>query len=146
MSESWGRANESLIRVFLMYCQKLLDSYDEIRHLQAKISTFGLSSPRIKSLEEAKYQSSARSQSETELLQLIEKRDALRNEYQYMDWFCYQIQLGLMKLDPEDLELLYLRFERGYTLREIAIFDYSNKNSVMNKLDTIYSKLDKQFN
>ena len=141
MSESWGRANESLIRVFLMYCQKLLDSYDEIRHLQAKISTYGLSSPRIKSLEEAKYQSSARSQSETELLQLIEKRDALRNEYQYMDWFCYQIQLGLMKLSPEDLELLYLRFERGYTLRQLGDMLCSNKDSVQQQLSEILERL-----
>ena len=101
------------------------------------MNIYGVKSPRIISQEEAKYQKGTMVYSDAALLEKIELRDSLIKDYLYKDWYCLKIQEFLEHLQPDDVELLSMRFEMRYTLRQIADIYYSNKDSIQKRIQEI---------
>lgn len=130
-----------MVRVFLHYCHELPDLFDEIRKTELDLRFYGVSSPKIMSMEEAKYQKGTKIYSTDALNALIEKQDRLIAQYRYMDWFCRNVQSGLQALKPEDVQIVSERFEFGYQLREIADLHNSNKDTIQKRIRDALEKI-----
>ena len=131
---------ERELRSFIYYCHKLVWLYERIRALDIELSSFGISSPKIKSKEEAKYQAGTRIYSDMPLLDLISEQDDYKSEYYDLNRRCLKVQKVLVTLSDEEVQLLYLRIERGYTLRQLAKLNFTNRMTISRTLNNIYSK------
>ncbi|WP_458457523.1 sigma factor-like helix-turn-helix DNA-binding protein [Pseudobutyrivibrio sp.] len=131
---------ERELRSFIYYCQKLVWLYERIRALDIELSSFGISSPKIKSKEEAQYQAGTKIYSDIPLLDLISEQDEYKSEYYDLNRRCLKVQKVLVTLTDEEVELLYLRIERGHTYRQMARMLYLSKNTVSRRMNSILNK------
>lgn len=126
--------------------------YIQILELKAEISedTFGVSSPRIKSSAEAKYQSSPKVYIEDAALQRMARRDdklirlqPLEMEYAMKRIFVIMMQKRIINaaLSDEEKRLVWYRFFKRYPLRAIARVMNSNKDSVRKGLRRVLERL-----
>ena len=141
------------LRLYAQYMKELPELYEKMVDLctqLAAISTSNVYSPRIKSTEEAKYQTSPKVHMEDAALRIYERKEELmkeleviRIEYTMKRIFCVKIQekLCAANLDPEQCRLLYYRFFMNMSLREIAKKMWSNRNSVMCTIERIIKHL-----
>ena len=141
------------LRLYAQYMKELPALYEKMADLYtrlASIPTSNVSSPRIKSVEEAKYQTSPKVHMEDAAIRLYERKEELlkdleviRIEYTMKRVFCTKIQekLCAASLDPEQCRLLYYRFFMNMSLREIAEKMWRNKDSIRIKLIAVYDSL-----
>ena len=142
------------MRLYAKYLLEMNDLLARIADAEAEMDmdTFGVSSPKIRSAEEAKYQNSPKVYMEDEALKRMESRDRIKNsvlpplriEFSLKRIFCYEIQkkLAAADLSDEDRTILYLRYFRGKSLREIAGTVHSNKDQIAMKIRTIQECLE----
>ena len=142
------------MRLYARYLMEMNDLRARIADAETELDmdTFGVSSPRIKSAEEAKYRNSPKVYMEDEALKRMESRDRIENsvlpplriEFALKRIFCYVIQkkLAAADLSDEDRTILYLRYFRGKSLREIAATLYGNKDQIAQKLRNILECLE----
>lgn len=131
---------ERELRCFIYYCHKLVWLYDRIKQIDIELSSFGLSSPTIRSKDEAKYQRGTQIYSTIPLLEKITEQDDYKSEYYDLNRRCLKIQKTLVTLEDSEVDLLYLHIERGYSYRHIATMKFTNKDTIMQKLTAIYEK------
>lgn len=112
--------------------------------------TYGVSSPRIKSTEEAKYQNSPKVYTEDAALSRmvqkelhIESLAGLRAEFDMKRNFCYKVQHRICAADlsQKEMKILYLRYFQGMSLRSLAEKMWSNKNAISSSLTKIARKI-----
>lgn len=120
--------------------KKQLDTVNErIAEIDAQLTSIG--SPRIVSLEEAKYQKGTRIYSDINMLELFQEQDQLIKQKQDLLYLISRVQVKLNKLDEEDMRLLEQRYKYKKTLRELAVVMCSNKDSVSKLLESIMRKM-----
>ena len=131
------------LRTFLYYCQDMVRLYEQIREIDLKLNHYGVSSPVIRSAEEAKYQRGTPVYSIQPLLELFSSQDELFAEYRKESLFCRSIQRKLTELTPEETEYLYFRYEKRMTLRQMGDQYCSGKDMMCRKLEKILEILEK---
>ena len=143
LSYECGTVDEEL-RLFIKFCRRMPSTYDRIHELRSQMDGYGVSSPRIKNTEEAKYQEGTKIYSDKGLINLITTIDSLTEEYAFMDAFCLRVQRRLMELSDDDVEVLYYRYECGYTLRQMAAMYFTNKDSMSRRLGWIFYQISRK--
>ena len=124
---------------FPYYCQRLVRIYDDLVDINARINNFGVSSPKLMSIEEAKYQKGTKIYSDVPMLELFAEEERLKEEYIWLQSTCSRTRrkLSAMYLDDEELAILYYRYERRMTFEQIAYrLNYSD-HGIRWKLDKI---------
>ena len=130
----WIKVQEGRIYTFLDYCESLPGLYDRIKESQQTLATYGVSSPTIMSREEAKYQKGTKTYSDARLLDMIEQKDILVRDYLSADHYCWKVQQVLVGLSPDDINLLYLRYECGYSYRQLGDMYYRSKDAIQKRI------------
>ena len=127
------------LRMFVLYCRELPDLYD--RKEQAAFDYYNtVGSPRIKSVQEAKYQKSTQPPTDR-MIELMQRKDELIDEYEWKASFCRMMQHKLIRLTNEEIELLYWRYEQRFTLRQLGQLYCYGKDAMSDKLDYVLRKL-----
>lgn len=140
------------LRLYVQYLHDLVRLSEKMADVTALISedTYGVSSPRIKSTEEAKYQNSPKVYTEDAALARMAKKEthveslaALRIETAMKRIFCLQIQERICAADlsQKEMKILYLRYFQGLSLRVIAKMMWSNKDNIAKKLSETLKKI-----
>lgn len=120
--------------------KKQLEMVNErIAEIDAQLTSIG--SPRIVSLEEAKYQKGTRIYSDINMLELFQEQDQLIKQKQDLLYLISRVQVKLNKLDEEDMQLLEQRYKYKKTLRELAAEMCSNKDSMNKQIENVLIKL-----
>lgn len=120
--------------------KKQLETVNErIAEIDAQLTSIG--SPRIVSLEEAKYQKGTRIYSDINMLELFQEQDQLIKQKQDLFYLINRVQVKLNKLDEEEMQLIEQRYKFKKTLRELAQNAYNGKSTMSRKLDDILLKL-----
>lgn len=127
------------LRVFILYCNELPALYD--RKEQAAYDYYNtVGSPAIKSAMEAKYKRSTQPPIDR-TIDLLQQKDELDAEYRWKAGFCRMMQKKLMRLSEEDIELLYWRYERRKTLRQLGDFYYCSKDALNSRICDVLRKM-----
>ena len=120
--------------------KKQLETVNErIAEIDAQLTSIG--SPRIVSLEEAKYQKGTRIYSDINMLELFQEQDQLIKQKQDLLYLISRVQARLNKLNDEELKLIEQRYKYKKTLRELAQNMYNGKSTMSRRLDDILLKL-----
>lgn len=120
--------------------KKQLEMVNErIAEIDVQLTSIG--SPRIVSLEEAKYQKGTRIYSDINMLELFQEQDQLIKQKQDLLYLISRVQVKLNKLDEEDMQLLEQRYKYKKTLRELAAEMCSNKDSMNKQIENVLIKL-----
>ena len=115
---------------FVYYTSKITWMEEQLKELDAKLESYGVSSPKILSLEEAKYQKGTRLYSDANLLQIFSEQDEIEREIVFCRTVISRVcrKLVAMNLDEYQTDLLYYRFEKKLTYEQIAnITGYSRQ-------------------
>lgn len=141
------------LRLYVQYLHDLIRLNEQMADVSALINlgdTYGVSSPRIKSTEEAKYQTSPKVYTEdAALTRMVEKElkieslAALRIETAMKRIFCLRIQerICAASLNDQERQIMYLRYFRKMSLRDIAVTMWSNKDNIAKKLSETLTKI-----
>ena len=121
------------------YKRKLEEVNYRIAEIDAQLTSIG--SPRIMSLEEAKYQKGTKIYSNLNMLDLFQEQDELMKKKPELLYLIGRMQVKLNKLDEEDMQLIEQRYKYKKTLRELAQNTYNGKSTMSRKLDDILLKL-----
>lgn len=120
--------------------KKQLEMVNErIAEIDVKLTSVG--SPPIRSSEEAKYQRGTRIYSDINLLELFEEQDELIKQKQDLLYLIGRVQVKLNKLNDEELQLIEQRYKYKKTLRELAILENSNKDTIFKQIEKTLRKL-----
>lgn len=109
--------------------------------LEIEAQLISLSSPKIKSIEEAKYQAGTKVYSDLKLLEQLEKKEELLSQRKELLFLIKRMQSKLNKLSNEELKLIEKRYKYKKTLRELAVKMDSNKDTINAKINMVISKL-----
>ena len=71
----------------------------------------------------------------------MQRKDELIEEYNRKASFCKAIQKKLVKLTDEEVELLFWRYERRMTLRELGNIYFLSKDAINNRINDIARKI-----
>ncbi len=136
--ESLTEANIDL-EYFIRGCRKLARIYEDLIELNVRINNYGVSSPKIMTIEEAKYQKGTKIYTDVPLLELFAEEDALKREYKVTSAMCslIKVKLASLQLSDSDLKLLYYRYERNFTYEQIAERMHYSRQTVQWHLDLI---------
>lgn len=127
------------LRSYYFYLQKLDRIQEKIYEIDVKLTSVG--SPPIRSSEEAKYQRGTRIYSDINLLELFEEQDELIKQKQDLLYLIGRVQVKLNKLNDEELQLIEQRYKYKKTLRELAILENSNKDTIFKQIEKTLRKL-----
>ncbi len=136
---------EENLRDYYRFRREIPRIREKLEEVSARLNAFGVSSPQIRSLEEAKYQRGTKIYSTVNLLELIEKEDWYRAELTYKTTFCERMEQMIEDADltADEEELLHNRYGRGYSLRLLAMMDNSNKNTISRRIHAILARFEK---
>ena len=133
-------AVDKQLRLFIYYCQSLPILWEDAKQAEDDYYSGALKAPPIKSSEEAKYKKSTSCPIDR-MAEMIQRKDDLMAEYKHRADFCRQIQEKLMELSNDEIELLYWRYEREFSLRLIGQMYFTNKDTVKARIDKILQKI-----
>lgn len=127
------------LMTFVFYIRSIGRLEQDLHDIGLQLNTFGVSSPRIVSLEEAKYQKGTRIYSDAPLLQIFseqaEMEEKIRSYKQFISRVCRK--LGELKLNEHQLDLLYYRYEKAMTYDQIADRLGYSRQAIQWQLDLI---------
>lgn len=113
------------LRIYVEYCKALPKMYERLKDISDEIKFFGYPKKSILSKNQNYYSVST----EDELLDLIGKKDNYLKIYNEYLVFIRSINKILRIINPEDIYILSLRYEKGLTFRKIGdILHYSYMN------------------
>ena len=127
------------LRSYYFYLQKIERLQEKIYEIDVKLTSVG--SPPIRSLEEAKYQRGTRIYSNVNLLELFEEQDELIKQKQDLIYLVSRMQKRLCRLSDEEMKLIEQRYRFKKTLRELAILENSNKDTIFKQIEKTLRKL-----
>ena len=132
---------ETRIKFFVQCARSLPRLYEQAQECSILLNNYGVSSPRIMSLEEAKYQKGTRIYSNINLLEAIEAETEAWVKYHEASLYCGRMGRQFAKLDEFELDLLYYKYECAMTLDQIgALIGYS-KSHTKRLIDNVLRKL-----
>ena len=128
---------------FRYHLNALRRAEEQLTEVARVLNGENLKSPAIKSKDEAFYTSSPQPYKNNicELMYQEEQLIQVRNYHLFAE---RKIMHYLQQLDPEEVELMEMRFWYGYSIRVCASNTYQSKRTVSRKLNNIYEKLKKQ--
>ena len=155
MYENDERINmvDTELRLYVQYLHDLAYLNEQMYEVATLIDhgdTYGISSPRIKSAEEAKYQTSPKVYTEDAALARVVEKElkieslaALRVETSMKRIFCLQIQkrICVADLSQKEMKIMYLRYFRGLSLRVIAKMMWSNKDYIARNVSELLLRI-----
>ncbi len=121
---------DAQLRLFVANARSLESLWEEANEYSMMLDTYGVSSPKILSPEEAKYQKGTRIYSNINLLELMEQESQAWLRYHSASSYCNMMGRTFRELDDDELRLLYLRYERNYTFEQIGfVINYSETHT-----------------
>lgn len=127
------------LRSYYFYLQKIERLQEKIYEIDVKLTSVG--SPPIRSIEEAKYQRGTKIYSDINLLELFEEQDELIKQKQDLIYLVSRMQKRLCRLSDEEMKLIEQRYRFKKTLRELAILENSNKDTIFKQIEKTLRKL-----
>lgn len=127
------------LRSYYFYLKKIERLQEKIYEIDVKLTSVG--SPPIRSIEEAKYQRGTRIYSDINLLELFEEQDELIKQKQDLIYLVSRMQKRLCRLSDEEMKLIEQRYRFKKTLRELAILENSNKDTIFKQIEKTLRKL-----
>lgn len=127
------------LRSYYFYLKKIERLQEKIYEIDVKLTSVG--SPPIRSIEEAKYQRGTRIYSDVNLLELFEEQDELIKQKQDLIYLVSRMQKRLCRLSDEEMKLIEQRYKFKKTLRELAILENSNKDTIFKQIEKTLRKL-----
>lgn len=118
---------------------KLMDLEDELTLVAMELNGENLSSPRIKSREEAKYKQGSRIY-HNNIAELIDREQQLMQQRNYYLYRVRRVAKFLQSLSDEEVELLEYRYWYGYSIRTIADMVYMSPATLCRKINAIFEK------
>ena len=131
------RAFEGELYGFKYNAFKMIELWEQMEEIGARLRN--LSSPRIKSKEEAKYQNSLGPTVDNAIDLMMKEEDA-RREYDYYELSVNRVAKFLQKLDDEELDIVIKRYEQRRTLEDIARECYTSHKVIFYKKKKIFEK------
>ena len=133
---------DRVLRDFMYYLRKREWLEEKLYELEIQLRTFGVSSPGIMSLEEAKYQRGTRIYSDTNLLEIFAKQDDIEREIQECSAHISRVCKRLSELDLNDhqIRLLYFRYEKNLTYELIADRMNYSRQAIQWQMDYILKR------
>lgn len=132
---------DSCLRAFGWHVRELARCQREYAELTYELSAATVSSPRIKSTEEARYKSSPAYHSgglSEKVMQILDDREERQKDFDHaihqlraIGRYLQRIQ---QKYGPEMVEILYQRYEWAWTLQEIADAHYMSREGVRKRI------------
>ncbi len=141
---------ENEMRLYVTYLNDLCALCKEKSELKTQMLTdsYNVSSPRIKSSEEAKYKESPKVFTIDSMLNYIEKNterqkkiEKLNAEIKFKMEFCNRMMSRIYLLEDEEIEILGYRYFQCLTFREIAHILNYQLSATFYKVDNILSRL-----
>ena len=114
---------DSQLRAFPYLIAKQAACLRKYEELTCELEASLVSSPRIKSTEEAKYKSSPRFTTgglADSIMDILDRREEVQHEYDVVTEQLHTIGEFLRRLSPEEVESVYRRYEWHQPLRSIA--------------------------
>lgn len=113
---------ERELREFVFYIGYIPRLEQDLKELDMRLNTYGVSSPKILSVEEAKYQKGTKIYSDVNLLQIFAEQDEVEQRLRFYRMVISRVCRRLVALEPTEYQtdLLYYRFERRMTYEDIA--------------------------
>ena len=133
------KAVEKQLRLFVYYCQSLPVLWEDAKLAEDEYYSGGLKGLPIKSREEAKCKKSTSCPNDR-MVTMIQRKDDLMAEYKRRAEFCRHIQKKLIELSPDEIELLYWRYEKEMSLRLLGTIYGYGKSQMSRILEKILLK------
>lgn len=141
IEELHDQAVDGELRGFLWHIAAIQEDWNKMDALDAYLDTYGVSSPAIKSIEDATYGSQHYSGSNSNWVEVLEEYDATREDYYKHERAAYETAQKLATLSPTELELLYERYELRRTAQQMADDRFISRDTMLRRLVLIRSKL-----
>lgn len=130
---------DAVIKVWLARCfQYGEDAYQ--LYIIDKSETYGISSPVIRSTEEAKYQRGTQIYTTDRINDKIDRQAALEREMKYLAHDVTKYAKIFIELSDTEQRLLIYYYEQAYTYDQIGFMLGYTSQSVQYKLDSIRRK------
>lgn len=128
---------DSCLRAFGWHIREMQRSEREYAELTRELEAALVSSPRIKSPEEARYQSSPSYSTggmSVRLMEILDDRQERQDDFDHAVKELNRIGRFLRRLSPEDVELIYRRYEWRQSLKEISTAMYMSHETVRKRI------------
>ena len=128
---------DSCLRAFGWHVREFQRAEKEYADLTSELEAALVSSPRIKSTEEAKYKNSPAYSSGglgEKIMDILDDREERQKDYDHALNELHRIGEFLRRLSPEDVEIIYRRYEWRQSLRQISRAMYMSHEAVRKRL------------
>lgn len=126
------------IRLFVEYARQINIIYEEAKRLSDELNNGMIFTSSVLSLVEKKNKVRIRNDN---LIELITTEESKWNDYYEMEEYIRYFAKKLSVLTEDELDLLYLRYERGLTLRQMGDLKFYSYMQVQRELDKILEKI-----
>lgn len=130
---------DAKIKVWIDACYQYGEDAYQL-YIIEKAETYGVSSPTIRSTEEAKYQRGTQIYSNDRINEKIDRQTALEREMKHLGVDITKYARIFMSLNATEQELLMLYYEQAYTMDQIGYMLGYTQQAVNYKLDCIRRK------
>ena len=130
------------LKGFNFVISQILTIGDRLEELAVILGGYALQSPKIRSTEEAKYQRGTVIY-QNNIIELMDEEQALSKRFEELKREYREFSNFLQKLDDSEVELLQLRYEKGFRYEVIAKILYTNQGNIYRRLEKILEKWEK---
>lgn len=127
---------ELLLKAFRFNVTKLMDLEDRLQLLAYELNGDNIGSPKIKSPEEAKYQTGTKIY-KNNIPELMLQESKLIKERDYYLFAVKRVESFLQQLSDEEIKLIELRYWHGFHIKYIAKMYYRSRASIYREIDKI---------
>lgn len=120
-------------------CAKILDLTDRLQRISESLRGT-IRSPKIRSEEEAAYQRGTVIYRD-DIVDLLCQEEDLRKELDHFLWEYHRLEKAICQLDPEEVEILSLRYERHFTIAAIAGMEFMSTKTAWKKIESALEKI-----
>lgn len=141
------KETDDALRNYFRYVQELPGLYEKMLTLGVQLNHMGVSSPTIRSKDEAFYQrgSADHRTDGTNILDLMEQEERTYIEYKYKSLYCYNIQEIFVELPEDEMQMIAERYDQCIGIRRMALARNISKSTMSERfgklLEKIYSKM-----
>ena len=126
------------LRLYTEYCRNIDILYQRMQEIDEELNGGMIRTGSIIDISDKNMKPQVRN---CNLIQLITEEAHLFEEYDEMIYFIEYMSKKFRFLNNEDLDLLYLRYERGLTLKQIGELKYYSYMQVQRMLDRVLEKI-----
>ena len=141
IEELHDQAVDGELKAFQWHAVALQEDWHQMEALDAYMGTYGVSTPAIKSIEEAKYGSQHYTGSNSNWVEKMEEYDAVKEDYYKHEKAIYETAKKLAKLSENELEILHEKYELRKTAQEMGDERFISRDTMLRRLALIRAKL-----